>query len=600
MWNFIKNTFSSFLGTLIALFAIGFIGFIFIIGIASMLEPAKPSVQKNSILVLDLSMSINDKPPSVTPDQFISMAISGEEVKSVSLRTLLNAIQYAANDSKIKGIFLTGNLQSINMGSGYAAILEVRDALEDFKETGKPVYAYNVNAMPMDYYLMSVADELNLNPYGQIFFNGLGAEMTFYANAFEKWGIGVQPVRVGKFKSAIEPYIRDNMSEANREQIETMINSLWSSLATKVAESRKLSVEELDAALNSHRSFSAYDAIELGLIDREVYFDEVLDDLKTAAGDDADERTFTQTDIHDYIAANSVNGDAYEDDTVAIIYIEGVIVGGKGEPNQAGGEKIARRLRDVRLDDDVKAVVLRVNSPGGSATASEIIQREIRLLKEEKPVVVSMGYVAASGGYWVSAYADKIYAQENTITGSIGVFGIVFNIQDVANNLGITWDYASTHKFSNSWTITRPQTEEELALLQTSTEKIYDDFLNKVAEGRGMEYDAVQEIAQGRVWTGSDALRIGLVDELGGLKDAIAFAVESAGLSEGDYSIVDYPSGSNIDQMIQALLEGRDLDVKTDPASVLVNKIRKDLDWLKSFNDPSGIYLLPEINFNQL
>ncbi|MCZ6671876.1 MAG: signal peptide peptidase SppA, partial [Verrucomicrobia bacterium] len=473
-----------------------------IIGLAFQ-EPG-PEVPDSAVLVLDLSMSINDQPPSVTFEQLIQQAISNREIPQVGLRKLLNAIEYAKTDDAIKGLFITGNLQSINFGSGYAALAELREALVDFKDSGKPVHGYLVNAMPRDYYIMSVSNTLSMNPFGELLFNGLGVEMMFYANAFEKWGIGAQPVRAGKFKAGIEPYVQDHMSDENRRQTTILIQGLWDSMAEKVAESRGLSAEALDVAVSSNRSFDAEKAQEAGLVDNLVYFDEILDDLKEIAGDDADERTFSQVDIVAYMAANDFDGYSKSDDTIAVVYIEGVIVAGEGDPGRVGGDKLARRIRDIRLDDDVKAVVLRVNSPGGGAQASEIIQREVRLLREAKPVVASMGYVAASGGYWVSTYANRIFAQENTITGSIGVYGLIFNVQEISNNFGLTWDYASTHEFAGSWTITRPQTETEMEQLEESTTWYYDRFLQKIAESRDMDVEYIDSVAQGRTWLGKD------------------------------------------------------------------------------------------------
>lgn len=596
MLDFIKNTFSSVLGTLIALFIMGFIALTSLILIAQVLQDPVPQVPDNSLLVVDLSLSINDKPPTVTIDQAIEEAIMASHMERVGLRNLLNTIAFAKSDERIKGIFLQGNLQSVNFGSGYAAIREVRAALEDFKTSGKEIYAYVLNAMPRDYYLMSVADKVAMNPFGEIFFNGMGVEMTFYANALEKWGIGVQPVRAGKFKSGIEPFVQDRMSEENRLQVTEMIENLWASMAEASAESRGIPVGQLNAAANRDRSFRAEQALETGLVDELVYFDEVLQQLKEITGDDPDERTVTQVDLADYMRANRGNESSGSDNKVAVVYVEGVIVGGEGQYDQAGAKKIARRLRDVRLDDSVKAVVLRVNSPGGGAQASENIQREVRLLRGSKPVVASMGYVAASGGYWVSTYADRIFAQPNTITGSIGVFGIIFNVQEIAENFGLTWDYATTHDYAGSWTITRPQTEGEMAQLRETTEWYYERFLQKVAESRDMEIEYIDSVAQGRIWMGQEALRVGLVDEIGGLDEAIAEAVEMAGL-DSDYRVVDYPRAHHLEEVIQAILEDRELDVSFDPSRRIARRLENELEWLKAFDDPGGIYLLPDIHF---
>jgi protease IV len=595
MWRFIQNTFSSFLGTLLALIILAFGGFFLLLFIGLLFQEPAAEMPDEAILVIDLSMSINDKPPSITIDQVIQQAISNNEIPQIGLRNLLNAIEYAKTDDAVKGIFLTGNLQSVNFGSGYAAIKEVRNALVDFKTSGKPIHAYLTNAMPRDYYLLSCADKVSMNPFGELMFNGLGVEMMFYANAFEKWGIGAQPVRVGTFKAGIEPYIQDHMSEANREQTTILIEGIWNSMASEVAKSRGIKEEDLDALVGSNRSFDADVAKSGNLVDDLVYFDEILDNLKGIAGASENDRTFNQIDIASYIQQNPVTPSSSGKNKVAVVYIEGVIVAGEGDPAQVGGDKLARRLREIRLDEEVKAVVLRVNCPGGGAQASEIIQREIRLMRDAKPVVASMGYVAASGGYWVSTYANRIFAQENTITGSIGVYGLIFNVKDVANNIGITWDYATTHEFAGSWTITRPQTEAEIEQLETSTTWYYDQFLKKIADSRGMDVEYLDTVAQGRTWLGKDALEIGLVDEIGGLEDAIEYAAELAGLSK--YSIADYPRGNNMDEMITALLEGRELDVSVDPATGLMRQLQKELEWLKVFNDPRGIYLLPEINF---
>lgn len=594
MLRFIQNTFSSFLGTLIALFVLCIGGFFFLLLFGLLLQEPVADVPDEAILVVDLSMSINDKPPSVTLDKLIQQAVSNSEIPQMGLRNLMHAIEEAKDDDGIKGIFLTGNLQSMNFGSGYAALKEFRDTLVDFKTSGKPIHAYLTNAMPRDYYVLSCADRVYMNPFGELMFNGLGVEMMFYANAFEKWGIGAQPVRVGTFKAGIEPYVQDHMSDANREQTMVLIEGLWNSMASEVAVSRGLEIKDVDALAGSNRSFDADAAKAGGLVDDLIYFDEVLDNLKKVAGDDPEEKTFSQVDVHSYAQAHPLASPSGKN-KIAVVYIEGVIVAGEGEPAQVGGDKLARRLREIRLDDDVKAVVLRVNCPGGGAQASEIIQREVRLLRETKPVVASMGYVAASGGYWVSTYANRIFAQENTITGSIGVYGLIFNVKEIANNFGITWDYATTHDYAGSWTITRPQTEEEIKQLEDSTEWYYKKFLEKIADSRKMDVEYLDTVAQGRTWLGKDALELGLVDEIGGLESAINYAAELADLS--NYTIADYPRGHNLDEFLTAMLEGRELDISTDPATRLMQQFQKELEWLKVFNDPRGIYLLPEINF---
>jgi len=595
MWKFIKNTFSSFLGTCLALFFLGVIGIfgLFMFLVMAGLQNAKPSVVDQSVLVLDLSMSINDKPPSESLDQMINAAVYGRESSRVGTRALLNAIHMAKEDDSIVGIFVSGNLQSENYGSGYGTLKELREALIDFKDSGKPVYGYFLNASKTDYYILSACSEVVMNPFGDLSFNGIGADMMFYAKAFEKWGIGVQVTRVGKFKGAVEPYIRENMSDENRQQTEEMIQGVWASMADAVADSRKLSVDSINEAANSTISFNGEQALMTGLVDRLEYFDVIIDEMRTLAGMDDDDVSFRQVNVQDYIQARSLYTPGFGDEKIAVVYAEGVIVGGRGKPDQVGGDLLARRLRALRQDDDVKAVVLRVNSPGGSAQASEVIDREIRLLKEKKPVIVSMGYVAASGGYWISANADHIFAEENTITGSIGVFGLVFEIEELSDMVGITWDSVQTHDYASAYTSTRPRTDAELAQIQKDTDFYYDTFIKKVAKGRGLEPEKVKEIAQGRVWLGYKAKEFGLVDELGGLEDAIAYAAEQADLSS--YDVVDVPRYHTMDEVVSALLENRELDALQDSSvNQLMRKVESQLRQLEAFNDPKGIYLLTE------
>jgi len=594
MLKFLKNVFSSFLGTCLALlFAglFGMLGFFMIMAMIAGMQNPTPSVAKNSILVIDLSMSINDRPPSESLDKAIREAIQGDELPQVGTRALIDAIHTAQFDSDIEGILLLGNLQSINYGSGYAALVEVREALEDFKGSGKPVYGYLLNASARDYYLLSVCSELVMNPFGSLSFNGLATDMMFYAKAFEKWGIGVQVTRVGKYKAAVEPYIKEKMSPENRMQTEAMIQGIWDSMRDTVSEARGISHSDLDALSNSSIAFDGDQALEGRLVDRLEYFDVVLDDLKQVVGEDPVYHNFRQTNVMDYIHAKNLYRAGFGDDKVAVVYVEGVIVGGKGDESNVGGHLLARHLRKLRQDDSVKAVVMRVNSPGGSAQASEVIEREVRLLKKEKPVVVSMGYVAASGGYWISANADRIFAEENTITGSIGVLGVIFDIQGISDKIGITWDSAQTHEYAHAFTATRPRTEKELAEIQKTSDFYYDSFIKKVAKGRGMDVSAVDAIAQGRVWLGYKAKEIGLVDEIGGLYDAIEYAAEQADLDE--YELVDVPRYHKLEEVINAVLEGRDLDARSqDPLSKVVQQVEQQMNTLKSFNDPQGIYLL--------
>jgi protease-4 len=431
---------------------------------------------------------------------------------------------------------------------------------------------------------------------------GLASEPAFFAGAFEKYGINVQVTRVGKYKSAVEPFTRREMSPEAREELQKLLGDIWSGLLVEIGTSRNLTPEKLQSTVDTEGLIRASAAKEQGLIDRVAYRDEVYDGLKAKTGRAGSKEPFKQVTLADYAeVAKDVldrlpqDGDAPKSGgrggRLAIVYAEGEIVDGEGDDDQVGGTRFSRELRKLRHDESVKAVVLRVNSPGGSASASEVIQREIRLLKKVKPVVVSMGTYAASGGYWIAAYGDKIFAEPTTITGSIGVFGIQFDVKKLANDFGVTFDSVKTGKFADAMTISRPKTPEELAVLQRMIDWIYGEFIAKVAEGRNLTPARVEEVAQGRVWSGSDAKEIGLVDELGGLDAAIAYAAEKAGLGS-NYRLVEIPRHKELIELIQEYIEG--VAPRYASSNTLVGKIaariEAELKLLRAFNDPQGIY----------
>jgi protease-4 len=414
--------------------------------------------------------------------------------------------------------------------------------------------------------------------------------------------------RVGKYKAAVEPFTRRDMSPENREEVQRLLNDIWGGILADIAPSRGLTVDRLQAVVDKEGLIRPDIAKGAKIVDRVSYRDEVYDALKARTGRAGSKEPFKQVTLADYAKISKDIADAPSRRTagegsrsgrgrIAVVYAQGDIVDGEGEADEIGSTKFSRKLRELRLDENVKAIVLRVNSPGGSASASEVIQREIRLIKKVKPIVVSMGTYAASGGYWISTYGDRIFAEPTTITGSIGVFGIQFDVKKLANDFGITFDSVKTGKFADALTVSRPKTEEELAVFQRMVDWIYGEFVNKVAESRKLKREVVEEIAQGRVWSGAEAKKLGLVDELGGLDAAIAFAAEKAGLS-GNYRIDEYPRKKELIEAIQEFIE------KNTPGQAQSNSLAKkvaqrvesDLKMIRAFNDPQGVYARLPLN----
>ena len=604
-----KNFFTSFFATITALivFIMGIcvMGFLFLGALIAMGQKKPVVVDDGAYVVFDLSANILDTPAQNEGfDEFME-AFGGEARSTLQLRQVTRAIQAAAADKSIKGIYLTGSFRPMAYGSGFAALKEVREAIVDFRASGKPVTAYITYADTRDFYLASAASEIVLDPYGAVVIPGLASQPMFYAGAFEKFGVGVQVTRVGKYKSAVEPYTRKDMSPENREQIQKLIDDLWKDLTVTIEDARKLPAGGLQKIVDAKGFIRADAAKQARLVDRVAYLDEVLDDLKLATGRKVSDRTFRQINLKAYAKLVSNTGKpiratapekielgASGRGKVAIVYAEGEIVDGTGnEEGLVYGGKTARMLREIRDDDNVKAVVLRVNSPGGSVSASEEIAREVMLLQKTRPVIVSMGTLAASGGYWISAPGDRIFAEPTTITGSIGVFGLFMNFQGLLNDkLGLTFDMVKTGKFADAATITRPKTPEELALFQDSVDWVYDQFISKVAKSRKLDRAVVEEIAQGRVWSGSKALELGLVDELGGLDAAVKYAAAQAKLGDG-FRVSEYPRGKQFAEAFTEALEGHRRDQSfAGPAGVLVREATEELKVLNRLNDPQGLY----------
>ena len=567
-----------------------------LIGVVAGLQAKAPSVKKGSILVFDMSVNITDAPAGFDAQQAIEGAVLGESpAASVQLYPLLRALEKAATDDRIAGLFLHGSLTPVGYGSGYASLRELRGALEKFKRTGKPIHAYLVSPATKDYYLASTANSIVLNPQGIMMVNGLVAQTTYYAGALEKYGVGAQVVRVGKYKSFVEPYIRTNMSPESREQTKELLGTVWDEIVQAVERDRKLEPGQFQALVDKAEGFKPEDALARKLVDKLAYFDEELAALKKISGPSPTADTFPQIDLVSY-AAVARKKEHKSANKIAVVYAEGPILDGAGGPGMVGGDSVARQIRELRHDKAVKAIVLRVNSPGGSATASDVIHRELALAKSNIPVVVSMGTVAASGGYWISAESSHIFAEPNTITGSIGILGMLPNVKELANRHGITWDSVKTGKYADVMRITRPKTPEEMALFQGLINDGYEKFLQLVAKGRNKTRDAVHEIAQGRVWSGRDAEKIGLIDEFGGLEKAIAYAAERAKLGT-DWSVMELPKEKSFLEQISEILGGEKKPVaRVDPVTRLLREVSEDLQTARALNDPAGVYALtPEI-----
>jgi protease-4 len=599
MRDFFKYTFASLLALLIFLGLS--IGGIVALVIAIGSRDPEPTVKDKSVLVFDLSLNITDAKRGTSAGRVLQDALSDtDRASSITLRQVLDGINQATKDKRIVGLYLYGDTDAAG-GAGLATLKEVREALQRFKAAGKKIIAYDVSWREREYYLGSVADTIILNPIGSFEFNGLSSEGTFYAAALQKFGVGVQVTRVGKYKSAVEPLLLNQRSPENREQTETLLRDLWGELLTATGKDRNLSPQQLQTIADTQGILTAKEALEQKLVTKLAYADEVIGELRQLAGSDDETKSFRQVSLKTYanVAEEALKSERSGSNQVAIVYAEGDIVNGQGDAGEVGGDRLAKQLRQLRQDEKVKAVVLRVNSPGGSAVASEVIQREVILTRQKKPVVVSMGSTAASGGYWISTYADRIFAEPNTITGSIGVFGILPNLQTLANNNGINWDTVKTGRFADSLTLSRPKTPQELAIAQKSVDQIYDQFLTKVAESRKLDRAKVAEIAQGRVWSGQKAKELGLVDELGGLEAAIQDAAKRAKLGK-NWQLQEYPKTRSLEERLLGRFTGdqtHETATPVDPLTTEFEKLKTDLSALKAMNDPLGVYVRLPFNF---
>ncbi len=536
MKDFLKYTLATILGLLIA----GFIGVVLLIGsfsaMISMTE-APVDVKDKSLLIIKLDEKIverSDKNPLNDLDFF---GISG--TRQLGLDDILDAIKKAGTDDRIRGIYLNPSVISAGIGS----VEEIRNALIEFKKTGKFIYAYGEMLTQKAYYLVSVADKVVLNPKGMVEFQGISVRSNFFKNALEKLGVEVQVIRHGKFKAAVEPFIMEEMSPENRLQTQTYVGSIWNQIVSAIAESRNLNPKELNNLADSVVTFKKPELlVKRGLVDTLMYKDEVINDLKTMTSM-LEKNDLRVVDVRQYSKVpRRTDGKGLARDKIAVIYASGDIdmPGDDGGQNSIKSEELSKSIREARRDSSVKAIVLRINSPGGSAYGAEVIWREVKLATEVKPVIASMGDVAASGGYYIAAAADTIMADRTTITGSIGIFALIPNAGELLNDkLGITQDVVSTNAHADILSLTRKMTGFEQAMLQQYIEDGYDTFIGRVAEGRGLSKQQVDEIGQGRVWAAENAMNNGLIDLYGGVDDAVKLAAEKAGLER--YRTVQLP-----------------------------------------------------------
>jgi len=593
-----KTFFASFFGTIVGIcLLVGGGIFLLILLLVVIVSAEKPTgIQNRSLLVLDLSDPITDAPNRLDTSGLID-AISGGEENRVTLRDTVRAIAAAATDDRISGIFITGNAFPVDYSSGYAALREVRNALISFKESKKPIYAYLVAPTTRTFYVASVADKLYLDPEEPMFVHGLSYGNLYFADAFQKYGIQVQVSRVGKYKSAVEPYVLDKMSPESREQTQALLSDIWQEITTDIEQARHSESGTLQKLLSESGLIDGETAMREKLVTGLKSLTDLMEELKAKYAVDTANNTFRQVSVQKYVdALDRKQGAVVEKGPkIAIVYTEGVIVDGEGTASNVGGDRLARAIRKFRLDPDVKAIVLRINSPGGSGAASEVIWRELAAARRAKPVVVSMGTVAASGGYYIATASNRIFAEPTTITGSIGVFGLFPNIQKLFSNIGITWDSVSTTPYSDLITPFREKTPEEMAVIQKYIDEFYQEFLQHVSEARNIPVDQVNEIAQGRVWSGAEALKLHLVDQTGGLGAAVAYTAQMTHLGEHP-KITEYPEKQSLGEAIQKAISGTERPPvsKIDPVNRQLQVLESTLRKFADFNDPLGVYsLLP-------
>ena len=587
MKPFWKVVFGGCLGTIIAFLLVNLIFFGLIGSLVSSLgKEEQPSVPRNAILKIDLRQSIQEQ--GKESFSFNPLAGSASMSSGLSLLDAIRALDAAAEDPQVKFVYLKAD----DMNMDIAVAEEFRAALARFRECGKPVVSYSQGLSAGNYFMASVADKVILNAYGDVMINGMSSQMMYYKDLIDQLGIDIQLIRHGKYKSAGEPYIKSEPSQENKEQYETMLGTIWGMMADAIASSRDFTAEQFNEWIDNLSISNAEMAKEKGLVD-ELWYDDQVRDYFCTLCDVKKAKDLKYVSLKDYAAAR-VKSNLRAKEKIAVIYADGeIVMDDHGNGNI--GNNFAKEIAKARQDSSVKAVVFRVNSPGGSVQASAAIEREIALLKECKPVVASYGGYAASGGYWISCGADKIFSDKSTLTGSIGVFGLIPSFgKALRKNVHLNVYEVSTHKHGALATGMSPLDPEEEAMMQKQIDATYEDFVSRVAAGRGLTTEAVDEIAQGRVWAGGDAIKIGLVDELGGLTDAIRYAASMASLE--NYRLVTYPAVVPMyNQILSSMNEtGTEQDIRTDAVGVA----ERTAGWLLGLDGPEIAARMPEITFN--
>lgn len=568
---------------------------------SSLFDQKKSEAIPGSFLVLDLSMNLTDRPTELTFEDLTREAITEQSrAPHFHLKEVLDSLEKAAVDSKIKGIFIEGGFLPDGYGCGYAAIQELVSGLQNFKNSGKTITGFFSDPSQLDYLVYSICDELHMNPSGTLILNGLANEQVFMGEALERYGVGVQVIRVGEFKGAVEPFIETGFSKENRLQISRLLNARWDDYLRSVSSNRGIERNALSLDLNKTFIFTPEQCLENGLADFMTPYGDMLENLLLDGVKDDDSGEFARIDLIDYVDRPNFPEDdqlARKDQVkVAVVYVEGTIVDGWVDDGfSIGGDEIAERIREISRDPDYKAIVLRVNSPGGSVSGSDTILNEIsRSRAKGLPVVVSMGSVAASGGYWIAMDSDRIFASEQTVTGSIGVFGLLPNLKGLMGNFSLYWDTVKTNDSSDIMSVSRPKSDRELAIVQKYVDRIYARFISLVSENRDLNASEVDQIAQGRVWMGQDAYELGLVDELGGLQNAIAYGAELAGVA--DYKIDEFPATKDPMEAISDLLKVKSFQrAQKRKDSHLISSLkemRTFITQLKNLNDPRSSYII--------
>lgn len=577
--NFIKNV----LATIIGIFVFLFICVFSLIALGSLIgsfSSEKVDIKENSVINLDLEEITWDYGGKTIIEDF-----NFNQEANTGFSDVIKAIEYAKTDLNIKGI----KMKNTSASFGAAQAKELRDKLEEFKKTGKFIVSYAEMYTQKDYYLNSVADTIYLNPVGALDFKGLSTEVLYFKDFQDKTGFRMEVIRHGKYKSAVEPFIASEMSPENKEQISVLQKSIWDSFVKDISQTRKISVDTLNAIANRLDAKYPEKAKAHKMIDKVAYEDEFEDAIHKALGVSKD-KDYNQIDIEDYTSniLYKLNKNS-KDNSIAVLYAQGEIKSGEGSVDVIGEGSINRALKKIRDDKNIKALVLRINSPGGSALTSDLILREIELTKKVKPVIVSMGDYAASGGYYIASKADAIFAQPTTITGSIGVFGMLPNASEIAQKYGLNPQVVNTHENAADYSVIRKLDDNFRNALQKDIERTYTTFVNHVAKGRKLSFEKVDAIAQGRVWTGAMAKEIGLVDQLGTLNDAIAYAAEKVKIK--DYSLKTFPEYNT---SIMELFKGNiGIQLQSSQEKLIKNKIGeqtyKILNQLEILNQAKGV-----------